>query len=197
MVGMSQGRAVLDAALAAANVPGTGLSIAWPVFAWGYSQGGNATIEAGEIWQAYNPALHLVGVASGGVPSNVVDTTIASNASLGTGFMLGALIGLDSAYPNLPFTSLLNSAGQTLVAKLKANCMITDLFDTAFKNFDQLTNGGLTLQEIYSRGAWTQDLLANSVGLPGAHIPVAVFNYRRIADEVIQTSVEDSVWANL
>ena len=41
-VGQSEGRAVLDAARAAASVPGAGLSPSGPVGVFGYSQGGQA-----------------------------------------------------------------------------------------------------------------------------------------------------------
>lgn len=39
--------------------------------------------------------------------------------------------------------------------------------------------------------------MANSPGQAGAHIAVPVFMYRAALDEVIPTSVEDAVYANL
>jgi hypothetical protein len=65
-VGQSEGRAVLDAARAAARVPGAGLSPAGPVGVFGYSQGGQAAAWAAELQATYAPSLNVVGVAAGG-----------------------------------------------------------------------------------------------------------------------------------
>jgi pimeloyl-ACP methyl ester carboxylesterase len=62
LVGESEGRSVLDAVRAAANLPKTG---AGPRFvAWGHSQGGHAALFAGQMARRYAPNLALVGVAA-------------------------------------------------------------------------------------------------------------------------------------
>ncbi len=62
LVGESEGRSVLDAVRAAANLPKTG---AGPRFiAWGHSQGGHAALFAGQLAGRYAPDLALVGVAA-------------------------------------------------------------------------------------------------------------------------------------
>ena len=62
LVGLSEGRAVLDAVRAAQQVEKTG---AEPRFAvWGHSQGGHAALFAGQLAKSYAPDLTLVGVAA-------------------------------------------------------------------------------------------------------------------------------------
>ncbi len=60
-VGAAEGHAVLDAATAADQVPGTGLSSSAPTAIWGYSQGGQAAAWAGQLQSAYDPSLVVHG----------------------------------------------------------------------------------------------------------------------------------------
>ncbi len=197
MVGLSQGHAVLDAAIAATQLPSSGLSSSTPVITWGYSQGGGASAEAAQLQPSYAPSGNLVADASGGVPGNLLDVANALNGGLAAGFAGDAVVGFSSAYPDLPLASLLNSTGQSFIANLKKQCMIGELLSGLFKNFDKFTNGGLTLAQVEAKGNWTPDVLANSTGMPGAHIAVPTYMYRGIIDEIIPPTVEDAVYANL
>lgn len=196
MVGLSQGHAVLDIARAAPQVPGSGLSPNAPVIVWGYSQGGNAAGEAGQLWKRYAPDVNLVGVAAGGVPGNLPAVGIALNGGLGAAFLLSTIVGFHGAYPSLPFTSLIDAAGTKALASLETQCVVTALTGYAGQSISQYTQGGITIQQALAEGNWTPDLLANSPGQPGSSIPVPVYNYRGQVDEIIPTSVEDSVYAN-
>jgi acetyl esterase/lipase len=62
LVGLSEGRAVLDSVRAAQQVEKTGANARFAV--WGHSQGGHAALFAGQLAKSYAPDLTLVGVAA-------------------------------------------------------------------------------------------------------------------------------------
>jgi acetyl esterase/lipase len=62
LVGLSEGRAVLDAVRAAQQVEKTGANARFAI--WGHSQGGHAALFAGQLAKSYAPDLTLVGVAA-------------------------------------------------------------------------------------------------------------------------------------
>ena len=62
LVGISEGRAVLDSVRASQSMAGIGKGQGFVV--WGHSQGGHAAIYSGLIAQSYAPELKLLGVAA-------------------------------------------------------------------------------------------------------------------------------------
>ncbi len=62
LVGVSEGRAVLDLVRAARKLPGERIGSRFAV--WGHSQGGQAALFAGELAAPYAPELALVGVGA-------------------------------------------------------------------------------------------------------------------------------------
>ncbi len=62
MIGVSEGRAVLDMVRATINMPEPGASERFVV--WGHSQGGHAALYTGELARLYAPELKLLGVAA-------------------------------------------------------------------------------------------------------------------------------------
>ncbi len=196
-VGKSEGHAVLDIASASTQLQGAGLTTSAPVVVWGYSQGGGAAIWAGQQWPAYAPGVDLVGVAAGGVPGDLPTVGAALDGGFASGILLDTFIGFHSAYPDLPFTSLLNEAGKTAVNTIESQCVLGNLVSYGSAKTTSLTVGGLTFQQLLAQGNWKADLLANSPGQPGAHIATPVFNYRGTTDEVVPVAVEDAIYANL
>ena len=61
LVGISEGRAVLDSVRVARKIPGSGDGKIFAV--WGHSQGGQAALFTGILAHDYAPELELVGVA--------------------------------------------------------------------------------------------------------------------------------------
>jgi hypothetical protein len=116
---------------------------------------------------------------------------------LAAGFLLDSLVGFHSAYPGLPFSSLLNAAGQQAVHTLEQERVAGELLTFAFHTLAQYTTGHLTVQQALAIGNGRQVLDENSPGLPGADIPVPVYNDRGIVDEIVPTSVEDATYHNL
>src|SRR6202789_2166244 len=76
LVGISEGRAVLDSVRAARSMPGAGGGLAFAV--WGHSQGGQAALYTGILAHSYAPELQLVGVAAA-APATELGTLLADD----------------------------------------------------------------------------------------------------------------------
>jgi acetyl esterase/lipase len=70
LVGVSEGRAVLDSVRVARLMPGAGEGNRFAV--WGHSQGGQAALYTGLLAKAYAPDLSLVGVAAAAPATELV-----------------------------------------------------------------------------------------------------------------------------
>ncbi len=70
LVGVSEGRAVLDSVRVARGMPGVGGGNRFAV--WGHSQGGQAALYAGLLAKSYAPELGLVGVAAAAPATELV-----------------------------------------------------------------------------------------------------------------------------
>jgi pimeloyl-ACP methyl ester carboxylesterase len=70
LVGVSEGRAVLDSVRVARLMPGVGGGSRFAV--WGHSQGGQASLYTGLLAKAYAPELNLVGVAAAAPATELV-----------------------------------------------------------------------------------------------------------------------------
>jgi triacylglycerol lipase len=196
MVGLNSGHAMLDGVRAAFRLPGSGLSSAAKVGLWGYSQGGEATLWSAQLAHAYAPELSIAGAAAGGVPGDLRAVAVASNGGAFAGFTVDATIGLHIAYPSLPFDSLLNDTGKQLVANLRTLCLTGTVAAGAGARTENMTVGGLTLDQLLQIWGGAVDAQKLGVGLGSTYtIGFPVLQYHGLLDEVIPTSVEDAVHA--
>jgi Secretory lipase len=202
VVGKNAGHALLDIARTAFQVPGAGLSPAAKVGIWGYSEGGQASLWAAQLAASYAPDLNVAGAAAGGVPGDLKVTAAALNGGAFAGFGLDAVIGLHSAYPGMPFNSLLNSAGVSAVSQAEGLCWVGTIAAFAFANIENYSTGHLTLNQIYALhgpgGTWGKIVNSQKLGVGlGTTYKVSfpVFQYRGLADEVIPASTEEAIRA--
>ena len=208
MVGQNSAHAMLDAVRAAAQVPGSGLSSGTKVAVWGYSQGGAAALWSAQVASAYAPNLNVVGAAAGGVPADLRQVALASDGGAFAGFSVDATIGLHTAYPALPFDTVMNDNGQALIADLKTLCLLGTVARGAGATSPDLTVGALTMAQMFQLAGsdgvtWGQAVdaqkLGAGIGPAGStaryRIGFPVLQYHGLLDEVIPTSVEDAVWA--
>jgi pimeloyl-ACP methyl ester carboxylesterase len=104
LVGKSEGQDVLDAALAAAQLPGVHLSRRTVIV--GHSQGGQAALFAGELATSYAPRLHVVGTVAI-APLTEVALALPLAAQFGQLTLLAAAAyGWAHTYPDLPMQKL-------------------------------------------------------------------------------------------
>jgi len=79
LIGVSEGRAVLDSVRAARAMPQSGASNRFAV--WGHSQGGHAALYTGELAKSYAPELELVGVAAAAPATYLIELFDADKSS--------------------------------------------------------------------------------------------------------------------
>ena len=88
-----------------------------PVALVGYSGGGHETSAADELQPSYAPELNVVGAAAGGTPAGDRETYDYLDGRTGSGVVMGAMIALERAEPQLGWSPLLNAYGRTVAAR--------------------------------------------------------------------------------
>lgn len=119
LVGVSEGRSVLDAVRAARDIPEANAGTRYVL--WGESQGGHAALWAGQLSQRYAPELQLVGIAA-----IVPPTDLARNFKEGSDArvraMLTAYIATSwSRYYDTPLSVLGSRSNQNVMTRLADN----------------------------------------------------------------------------
>lgn len=187
-VNSAEGYAVLDSLKAAQNLAGAGISKDAPVAIEGYSQGGGAAAFAAQEAPTYARSLHLTGVAMGGTPANLQKVAKNLNGSAFFGFLGGAAIGFNAAYPQLDFDQYLTAAGKKAFESLSKMCQEQGLATFAFKKIQDYTKGGVNpINDAPVKAA----LDANDAGKVAPAVPV--LQYHGLADEVIPYAVEEAL----
>ncbi|MGQ4615216.1 lipase family protein [Nocardia sp. R7R-8] len=147
----SQAYAVLDAARAALQLPGTSLNPGSPVVLYGYSQGGMASAGAAELQPSYASDLNVRGAYVGGP---VVDDEyfIAFNdgrAPLGPAFAW-ILNGIAADYPETRpvLDAELNDTGKAIMRESMDKCAVPLGLAQQFPNTSQWTTSGQPLNAV-------------------------------------------------
>ncbi|CAN5688235.1 lipase family protein [soil metagenome] len=121
LVGESEGRSTIDAALAAGQLPGADpgdqLAIA------GYSQGGHAALWAGQVAAEWAPDLDLVGTFAG-APATEMAVILAGAPD---GFKLMMIAGYAAAYPEADPSLYLTDEGVSKLDVVDQGC-VADVF---------------------------------------------------------------------
>ena len=120
LVGESEGRGVIDSALAASALPGADqgdqLAIA------GYSQGGHGALWAGEIAPEWAPELDVVGTFAG-APATEIDLILRAAPRLPqAGFAYMTIAGIAAAYPEADPSLILTDEGVTRLDAVDEGC---------------------------------------------------------------------------
>jgi hypothetical protein len=72
---------------------------------------------AAEAQPAYAPELKVVGAAAGGTPAGDRESFDYLDGRTGSGVVMGAMIALERAYPDLGWSSLLTDYGRSVAAR--------------------------------------------------------------------------------
>ena len=121
LIGVSEGRAVLDSVRAARALPRSGASNNFAV--WGHSQGGHAALFTGELAASYAPDLNLVGVATA-APATYLIELFETDISTPMGKEMTAmgLYAWTKLY-NKPISGLIESAAMAPFYELAHDCI--------------------------------------------------------------------------
>jgi acetyl esterase/lipase len=169
LVGLSEGRAVLDSVRAARSMTGSGSAFA----VWGHSQGGHAALYAGILAADYAPELRLVGVAAA-APATDLGTLLADNRGTtgGTNITAMTLWSWSQIYGE-PLASVVTPQGRSAMDALARRC-IERYFDvfTRRRPSKALARSFLKVDDISDREPWRSLLRANSPGTLSTTVPV-------------------------
>lgn len=190
LVGRSEGRGMLDAARAAAEIPGTRAGNR--VVAFGASQGGGAALFAGELAEDYAGDLELLGVAAA-APAAELDLLALlpqQNVPGIAGFLVMGALGFAAAYPELPLDAVLQPEVLAQRSQLEALCQ--DQFDRRFRT--------IPLERILKTSPanvepWAEAISANTPGRTMTGAPVLLVHGNR--DRVVPAQVSDLLFERL
>ena len=186
LVGISEGRAVLDSVRAARQIPGAGAGAVYAV--WGHSQGGHAALYAGLLAQQYAPELLLTGIA---VAAPATDLSALMNDDLGTGGgnnITAMTLWSWSRIYGAPITSVVTPRALPVINHLAGLC-IERWFDLLIRRGPTraLERSFLSADNLSSVEPWRGLLAMNS---PGALPPsVPVFVAQGWADALVRPAV--------
>jgi len=117
LVGESEARGTLDVVRAAHQLPGSGANA--QTIVWGQSQGGQASLFAGEIAPTYAPELDLRGIVAGAPVTDVAAMFPAASTIPDTlGFVVMGLQGVEAAFPQAKAADVLTPQALAKAAKI-------------------------------------------------------------------------------
>jgi acetyl esterase/lipase len=122
LVGRAEAHNVLDAVRAAHRLRDAGAGTRYAI--WGHSQGGQASLFAGQLARSYAPELRLVGVAAAAPAAELKELLIddAGDAG-GIAFTSYALATWPRIYPRLSTKGVLTPEGVAAFPQLTAACI--------------------------------------------------------------------------
>lgn len=172
LVGISEGRAVLDSVRAARQFaePG-GSTSAFAV--WGHSQGGHAALFTGILAHSYAPDLTLVGVAAA-APATELATLMMADLDTSGGKNLTAMtLWSWSQVYGAPMTKVVVPAALPIINELANDCIET-IFDVLERRGPSkaLDRSFLAVNDLASREPWRSLLARNTPGTLPLRIPV-------------------------
>ena len=175
---LSEAHAMLDAARAAKNLPGTSLTPDGPVATWGYSQGGGASAAAVELAPDYAPELNLVGAYAGAPPADLAEVLPYLDGSLLAGVVGYLLNGVFSAYPETEpmIRPKLTPQGEDLVNRTKDQCVVETALTFGFHPLASYFQGDA--RQLAADPALGKLLLAQRIGLLKPKAPVLIDSNR-------------------
>jgi pimeloyl-ACP methyl ester carboxylesterase len=123
LVGESEGRSVLDAVLAAQDLPDSGAGA--EVLVYGASQGGQAALWAGQLAPAWSPGLDVLGVVAA-APFSEVDLLLPAATAIpgGEGYVVLGAYGQVAANPALSAADVLEPEAVASAAVIEEACLI-------------------------------------------------------------------------
>lgn len=177
LVGESQGRGVLDAAMAATQLPGADAGERTAIA--GYSQGGHGALWAGQLAEEWTPELEVVGTFAG-APATELDLILAAAETLPiTGFLTMMVAGFEAAYPDEADPSLLlTPAGVEALDVVDEGCTGEVLASVA-----GVPNSDLVRPDPGSIEPWATLAVENTPGRVVTDAPILVVH--SAADDVV------------
>jgi len=185
LIGKGEAHSVLDAALAAYNLPEPRLS--GETVIWGHSQGGHSALWSGGLARAYAPGLHLLGVAAI-APASDLPGLLMEIEETPAGRILTAYVARAYAdtYPDISFDGLVRGGARWQAQEMSARCLAGPRALVPALIASKLVSGS-----IFERGdVWTafQQRLADNVPAQPIGAPVLILQGQK--DEIVAEPVQ-------
>ena len=186
LIGVSEGRAVLDSVRAARNLPHTGASNRFAV--WGHSQGGHAALFTGQLAASYAPELKLVGVAAA-APATYLIELFDADAATATGKELTAMaLYAWSKLYKIPPTTLVEPGAMGPFEKMAHDCIESVAEFKAITDAEKPLEGMKFLKaDPTETEPWRSIMQKNTPGQAPAGAPV--FIAQGIADTTVRPEI--------
>jgi acetyl esterase/lipase len=171
LVGISEGRAVLDAVRTARDLPGAGGGRRFAV--WGHSQGGQASLYSGMLAQSYAPELDLVGIAAA-APATELATLMSADLNSDGGRNLTAMTLWSWARVfGAPIERAVEPAAIPIVNRLAEEC-IESIYDLVLRQRTArpLAESFLSIKNPAVVEPWRSLAASNSPGVLPSGIPI-------------------------
>ncbi len=186
LVGISEGRAVLDSVRAARLLPDAHIGARFA--AWGHSQGGQAVLYAGLLAKDYAPELQLAGIAAA-APATELVTLMADDLTSSGGRNLTAMtLWSWSRVFNTPMDKALEPAAIPVVDILAQEC-IESVYDLVLRQRTSkpLSDTFLSIANPANVEPWKSLATENTPGVLPNDIPI--FIAQGDADQLVRPSV--------
>ncbi|WP_369696336.1 lipase family protein [Mycolicibacterium bacteremicum] len=143
---MAGATALIDAARAAMNLPGTSLAQNGPVAFWGWIAGGHAALSAAELANTYGSDLNVVATYAASAPTDLAEVLAPTDGNVLAGVTGYVLRGIIASYPQLdgPIRSTLTPRGLQMLDNTGRQCLMQTAINYAFRHLD-----GWFINDIY------------------------------------------------
>ncbi|WP_338769586.1 lipase family protein [Nocardia vulneris] len=164
--------AQLDGVRAALGYQEAGLNPKAPISLFGIAGGGVGAAFSAELQPTYAPELDVKTAVLEGMVVNPRNFMRVADGSVGSGFALATLLGLEPAYPEMRVNEKLNPAGIALANAFRTQCQTPAYFGLPFLPLNTLFNSGLSpADEPAFQHAFEENILGRS-GTPKAKVAI-------------------------
>ncbi|PXX65417.1 secretory lipase [Nocardia tenerifensis] len=164
--------AQLDGVRAALAHRDAGLDPHAQVGLFGIAGGGVGAAFSAELQPTYAPELDVKTAVLEGMVVNPRNFMRVADGSVGSGFALATLLGLEPAYPEMEVNAKLNPAGVGLANAFRTQCQTPAYFGLPFLPLKTLFNTGLSpADEPAFQHAFEENILGRS-GTPKAKVAI-------------------------
>jgi acetyl esterase/lipase len=186
LVGVSEGRAVLDSVRVAHLLPGVGADNRFAV--WGHSQGGQAALYTGLLAKSYAPELQLVGVAAAAPATDLAVLMKDDFNSAGGKNLTAMTLWSWTRVFGAPLDHVVEPRALPTIDLLAEEC-IESIFDIFIRRRTArpLENGFLTVSSIADVEPWRTLIERNTPGALPPSIPI--FLAQGTSDELVRAQV--------
>ncbi|MFF3221701.1 lipase family protein [Nocardia suismassiliense] len=164
--------AQLDGVRAALAHREAGLDPQAQIVLFGIAGGGVGAGFSAELQPTYAPELDVKSAVLEGMVVNPRNFMRVADGSVGSGFALATLLGLEPAYPEMAVNAKLNPAGVGLANAFRTQCQTPAYFGLPFLPLNTLFNSGLSpADEPAFQRAFEDNILGRS-GTPKAKVAI-------------------------